>query len=91
MLVMKVAINIRAGFCADRSDSDQTQWVFGFSFFKSVVLGPSFKEITSLFNFGCAGSSLLRVDFPQLRGGCSPTGVCGLLVAVTFLVEEDGL
>ena len=47
----------------DKSDSDQTLWVL-FFFFKSVVLGPFLKNY--LFNFGCAGSSLLRVDFPRL-------------------------
>lgn len=33
VLVMKFAMNIRAGFRVDKSDSDQTRWGFGVCFF----------------------------------------------------------
>ena len=63
VLVMKVAVNIRAGSVWTNLTVIKHSG-FCFFFFKSVVLGPFLKNY--LFNFGCAGSLLLRVDFPRL-------------------------
>ena len=44
-----------------------------------------------LFYFGCAGSSLLRVGFLQLRqAGATLVAVHGCLVAVTSLLQSMG-
>ena len=45
-----------------------------------------------LFNFGCAGSSLLRVGFSLVAAGRACfTVVSGLLIAVASLISEHGL
>ena len=50
-----------------------------------------FHSNNSLFNFGCAGSSLLYETLDVVSGGYFLVIVCGLLISVVSLVAKHGL